>query len=84
VNKAESESELAPLDDKTRQKLHDVLTWEYEFAAAKKRAAKSSVTALRRQAEKLDDEAEQQFQVPSFQFSVKQREIPTRQLKIRN
>jgi len=77
VNKAESESELAPLDDKTRQKLHDVLTWEYEFAAAKKRAAKSSVTALRRQAEKLDDEAEQQFQVPSFQFSVKQREIPT-------
>jgi ATP-dependent helicase/nuclease subunit A len=35
-----------------------VLTWQYGFAAATQRAAKSSVTALRRQAEELDDEAE--------------------------
>ena len=77
VKKTGAESKLPPLDDKAKQKLRDVLTWEYEFAGATQRAAKSSVTALRRQAEELDDEAEQQFQVSSFQFSAKQRRIPT-------
>jgi len=43
------------------------LTWQYGFGAATERAAKSSVTALRRQAaDELDDEAEPVF---SFQFS---------------
>ena len=36
-----------------------MLLWKYPFMAATKRAAKSSVTALRRQAaDELDDEAE--------------------------
>ena len=42
-----------------------MLSWEYPFAAATQRPAKSSVTALRRQAEELDDEAEQVFR-PQF------------------
>ncbi len=45
---------LEALDDET-------LTWEYGFGAAKVRSAKSSVTALRREAGELDDEAEQVF-----------------------
>ena len=54
------------------RKLHETLTWQYGFDAATKRAAKSSVTALRRQAaEELDDEAEQIF---SFQFAETARE----------
>ena len=37
-----------------------MLTWQYPFTAATRRAAKASVTALRRQAaDELDDEAEQ-------------------------
>ena len=42
-----------------------MLSWEYPFDAATRRAAKSSVTALRRQAEELDDEAEPMFQTSS-------------------
>ncbi len=42
-----------------------MLSWEYPFAAATQRPAKSSVTALRRQAEELDEEAEQVFR-PQF------------------
>ncbi len=37
------------------------LEWKYPFAAATERKAKSSVTALRREAEELDDEAEPFF-----------------------
>ena len=65
AKKVGAESELPSLDDKTKQKLRAVLTWEYEFAGATQRPAKSSVTALRRQAEELDDEAEPMFQVSS-------------------
>ncbi|HUA68902.1 MAG TPA: UvrD-helicase domain-containing protein [Candidatus Saccharimonadales bacterium] len=50
------------LDEKTAQRLGNVLTWEYPFDAATRRAAKSSVTALRRQAEELDNEAKPMFQ----------------------
>jgi ATP-dependent helicase/nuclease subunit A len=59
-------SEIGPplLDEQTKQRLRDVLAWEYPFTAATQRAAKSSVTALSRQAEEVDDEAE-----PLFQFS---------------
>jgi ATP-dependent helicase/nuclease subunit A len=67
VGKAESEkqkaeTQLPELDDETKRKLREILTWQYDFDAATKRAAKSSVTALRHQAaDELDDEAEQIF-----------------------
>jgi ATP-dependent helicase/nuclease subunit A len=57
------------LDVTTAERLRAILSWEYPFAAATQRAAKSSVTALRRQAaEEPDDEAEQVFRL---QFSAK-------------
>jgi ATP-dependent helicase/nuclease subunit A len=47
----------------TLEKLRGVLSWQYEFEAATKRAAKSSVTVLRREANaELADESEQFFQ----------------------
>ena len=51
------------LDPATAERLRVMLSWEYPFAAATERPAKSSVTALRRQAEELDDEAEQVFRL---------------------
>ncbi|MDD5138688.1 MAG: UvrD-helicase domain-containing protein [Verrucomicrobiales bacterium] len=55
------------LDEATVKKLRAVLGWVYPQQAATERAAKSSVTALRRQAsDELDDEAEPVF---NFQFS---------------
>jgi ATP-dependent helicase/nuclease subunit A len=61
-----AEKQLPALNDKIKRKLRETLSWEYPFAAATQRAAKSSVTALRRQAtEELDDEAEQVFR-PQF------------------
>jgi ATP-dependent helicase/nuclease subunit A len=60
-----SPHQLETLDDALKQRLCEVLTWQYPFAAATQRPAKSSVTALRRQAaEELDDEAEQVFRLP--------------------
>jgi len=76
VEKAESgerkaETELPELDDETKRKLRETLTWQYGFGEATGRAAKASVTALRRQAaDELEDEAEQVF---SFQFSGRRR-----------
>jgi ATP-dependent helicase/nuclease subunit A len=62
--KSDAESNPLTLDDSTKEKLHAVLTWQYEFGAATRRAAKSSVTTLRQQAEKETvDEAEQLFPV---------------------
>ena len=59
--------ELPELNDEMKRRLQRILTWQYGFSAATERAAKSSVTALRRQAaDELDDEAEQIF---SLQFS---------------
>jgi ATP-dependent helicase/nuclease subunit A len=56
------------LDAATAERLRAILSWEYPFAAATQRAAKSSVTTLRRQAaEELDNEAEQVF---GLQFSA--------------
>ena len=55
------------LDAATAERLRAILSWEYPFAAATQRAAKSSVTALRRQAAgELDDEAEQIFPARNF------------------
>ncbi len=67
-SRGRSPHRLETLDRATAEKLRAVLTWEYPFAAATRRAAKSSVTALRRQAGELDDEAEQVFRL---QFSAK-------------
>jgi len=59
--------DLLELDAVTAEKLRAMLSWEYPFAAATQRPAKSSVTALRRQAEEeLDDEAEQIFPARTF------------------
>jgi ATP-dependent helicase/nuclease subunit A len=55
---------ILELDDATAKRLRAILSWKYPFAAATQRAAKSSVTALRRQAaEELNDEAEQVFRL---------------------
>jgi ATP-dependent helicase/nuclease subunit A len=57
------------LDAATAERLRAILSWKYPFAAATQRAAKSSVTALRRQAaEEPDDEAERVYRL---QFSAK-------------
>jgi ATP-dependent helicase/nuclease subunit A len=46
---------------KDLEALRGRLEWSYPFTAATQRKAKSSVTALRREAEELDEEAEQVF-----------------------
>ncbi|HUA37766.1 MAG TPA: UvrD-helicase domain-containing protein [Candidatus Sulfopaludibacter sp.] len=73
-----SEIETLALDHATAARLHTMLSWEYAFDAATRRAAKSSVTALRRQAEELDNEAEPLFQTSSrfVEPSSRQRRRP--------
>ncbi|HZL14262.1 MAG TPA: UvrD-helicase domain-containing protein, partial [Verrucomicrobiae bacterium] len=68
IRNPKSEIESPAFDANSKEKLRAVLNWNYEFESATKRAAKTSVTALRRQAEELDEEAEQKFQVSSFKF----------------
>jgi ATP-dependent helicase/nuclease subunit A len=64
-----SDKNTIELDAATAERLRAILAWQYPFAAATQRAAKSSVTALRRQAaEESDDEAEPVFRL---QFSAK-------------
>ncbi|MGH7950748.1 MAG: helicase-exonuclease AddAB subunit AddA [Limisphaerales bacterium] len=78
-----SRAEPPALDENSAKKLRGILNWKYPFAAATARAAKSSVTALRREAEDLDDEAEQKFSAFSFQFSENRpRTISNRQSAI--
>jgi ATP-dependent helicase/nuclease subunit A len=63
--KPNAETELPELNDETLRKVRGTLTWRYGFATATERAAKSSVTALRRQAaDGLDDESEPVFRFP--------------------
>jgi ATP-dependent helicase/nuclease subunit A len=64
-DEAQIQDSSETLDPATAERLRVMLSWEYPFAAATQRPAKSSVTALRRQAEELDDEAEQVFR-PQF------------------
>jgi ATP-dependent helicase/nuclease subunit A len=71
VRNPKSEMDLPAFDGAAAEKLRAMLSWEYPFKAATERKAKASVTALRREAEETDDEAEQQFQVSSFQFSTR-------------
>ena len=56
--------EPPPLSEETRHRLQTVLAWQYEFAAATEYPAKTSVTALRRQAEEMDGEAAPLFPAP--------------------
>ncbi len=65
-SRGRSPHQVDSLDAATVERLRAMLSWEYPFAAATQRPAKSSVTALRRQAEELDDEAEPIFRL---QFS---------------
>ncbi len=52
----------SPLSSAVKNKLRDLLNWKYKFDAATKRAAKSSVTVLRREANLELEEAGQIFQ----------------------
>ncbi len=70
-----AKQDLPPLDDKTGRKLQEMLAWQYPFGAATRRAAKSSVTALRRQAaEEPDAESERLF--PAQDFAPRPRRKP--------
>jgi ATP-dependent helicase/nuclease subunit A len=62
---AKSKMEIPALDDPAAARLRTMLSWKYAFDAATQRAAKSSVTALRRRAEELDDETDPMFQTLS-------------------
>ena len=78
TDKVESEKrkaiiDLPALDGKAKRKLQKMLEWRYEFGAATRRKAKSSVTELRREAEELDDEAEQLFQPRNFRPAAAQK-----------
>jgi ATP-dependent helicase/nuclease subunit A len=75
----ESEALIPSFDEVAVKKVSAVLDWQYPFAAAAQRAAKTSVTALRRQADESDDEAAQQFEPPRFRRS-RQPQIGRRQL----
>ncbi len=65
-----AEIHLPAPDAATVKKLRARLEWNYPFAAATRRKAKSSVTELRRAAEEFEEESEQVFR---FQFSAKWR-----------
>jgi ATP-dependent helicase/nuclease subunit A len=69
------------LDGAAAEKLRAMLEWNYPFVAATVRKAKSSVTALRREAEELDDEAEKLFPVKrSAPIQKRKTESATRKL----
>ncbi len=60
---------IVPGDETALQNLRETLAWKYPLERATKLAAKTSVTALRREAaEELDDEAENPFS-PSSRFA---------------
>ena len=59
--KRKAESEAPSLDETSLNNLRARLEWNYPRVAATQRKAKSSVTALRREAEALDDESEKIF-----------------------
>jgi ATP-dependent helicase/nuclease subunit A len=68
VEQSEAKVEWPELDGEVLHRLRETLTWNYGFNTATVRKAKSSVTALRREAaDELDEEAEQIF--PARQFA---------------
>jgi ATP-dependent helicase/nuclease subunit A len=78
--KRQAEMELPELDDAMKEKLQKMLSWHYEFGAATVRAAKSSMTMMRRQAEELEDEALQIFTRPTFAAKRRKAESGKRKL----
>jgi ATP-dependent helicase/nuclease subunit A len=66
-----SPMEMPALDATTVERLRSLLSWKYPHEAATRRAAKSSVTALRRGAEEADDEAEKVFSTVGFHNATK-------------
>ena len=75
--------ELPVLDGAAAEKLRAMLSWEYPFKVATECKAKSSVTALRREAEELDDEVEKLFFNPGFRHST-DRAVKNSKSEIRN
>jgi ATP-dependent helicase/nuclease subunit A len=65
IRNPKSEIDLPGADDETIEKLRARLEWNYAFTPATERKAKSSVTALRRETEELD-EAENIFPASAF------------------
>jgi ATP-dependent helicase/nuclease subunit A len=61
IRNLKSEIELPVFDANSVKILRAVLDWNYKFESATERAAKTSVTALQRQVDELDEEAEQKF-----------------------
>ncbi len=61
VPASKPESLLVSFDETTAKQLAKVLDWQYPHQAATNLSAKTSVTALRRQAAEEDDETEQKF-----------------------
>ena len=57
------------IDERTEKRLVKILDWQYPHPAATQRAAKTSVTALRRQAAEEEDDAEQKFSSRSSRSS---------------
>jgi ATP-dependent helicase/nuclease subunit A len=68
------------LDEAAAEKLRAMLGWEYPFATATRRKAKSSVTELRRAAEEMDDEAEPVFARPFLAAKHRKSKIENRKL----
>ncbi|HEU6448789.1 MAG TPA: UvrD-helicase domain-containing protein [Verrucomicrobiae bacterium] len=64
--KSETEIQLPELSENELRRLGEITAWKYPFKTATERAAKTSVTALRRTAEESDDEAEQKFADSEF------------------
>jgi ATP-dependent helicase/nuclease subunit A len=76
INNQPSAMELPELDDATTERLRNSLTWKYPFPAATTQVAKSSVTALRRQAaDELDDEAGQMFAPRQFVLTARRARV---------
>jgi ATP-dependent helicase/nuclease subunit A len=68
------QSPVISLDEARAKKLAGVIDWKYPFESATERAAKTSVTALRRQAMEEDEEAEQRFEARiKFSKALRQR-----------
>ncbi|MDE3066496.1 MAG: helicase-exonuclease AddAB subunit AddA [Verrucomicrobiota bacterium] len=73
-----SETNAIEMDDATAERLRAMLSWTYPHETATRRAAKASVTVLRRQAEELEDEVEPVFSVFTSGSSARRRASPTK------
>jgi ATP-dependent helicase/nuclease subunit A len=72
IQNFKSAIEIPSLDEMAAEKLCEVLNWNYPFLAATQRAAKTSVTTLRRAAQESSEEAEKLFFSSSLKFSAGQ------------